>query len=293
MIYLIAGIFCSASLVLFFRKFADWNIRTPQAIAVNYLVCVVTGIVVKPESLAELGSGGIPPWWHIALILGTLFISIFTLSSLTAVEFGASVAAMGMKLGLVFPVILGLTFYGESGSWPKYVGIVLAFAAMILASMQSTENKENHKHHSPLGYLLPLVVFIGSGFCDSFVQYSQKTYFSGSAADGFLIVLFLVAGTGGVLRCVYDVMRNNDRLEWKNLGAGIMLGIPNYFSIWFLVKALQTGTLDSASTFVLTNIGTVLLAAILSVVLFREKFSKNRIAALALGVAAIALISLG
>jgi drug/metabolite transporter (DMT)-like permease len=289
--FLIAGILCSASLVLFFKKFSEWNVRIPQAIAFNYLVCVLTGLALKPSALQDFSFEVVPPWSSLALALGILFITTFTLSSLTAVAFGASVAAMGMKLGLVFPVMLGIWYYGEPGSLPRYAGILLAFMAMILASRQPKEASEK-VNHKAWQLFLPAIVFLGSGMCDTLVQYAQKIYFSQGGFDAFLLLLFLIAGVLGSLRSVYEHLKGIHKFKLKNLGAGILLGIPNYFSIWFLLKALQSSELGSSAIFVLYNIGTVLTAALISGLFMGEKFSKMRIAALILGSAAVALISL-
>ncbi len=290
--FLIAGILCSASLVLFFKKFSEWEVRIPQAIAFNYLVCVCTGLALNPSAMQGVSFEQLPPWSLLALALGILFITTFTLSSLTAVAFGASVAAMGMKLGLVFPVILGIWYYGEAGSIPQYAGILLAFMAMILASRQPKASTGEKSRHSNWQLLLPAIVFMGSGMCDTLVQYAQKMYFSKGGFDAFLLLLFLIAGGLGSLRSIYEHFNGSHPFQLKNLGAGVLLGIPNYFSIWFLLKALQNSAMGSSAIFVLYNIGTVITAALISGIFMGEKFSKTRLAALILGSAAVALISL-
>ena len=64
----------------------------------------------------------------------------------------------------------------------------------------------------------------------------------------------------------------------KNLIAGILLGVPNYFSIIFLIKSLQTRGFESSMLFTINNVGIVVLSTIFGVVLFKEHFSlKNKI----------------
>lgn len=55
--------------------------------------------------------------------------------------------------------------------------------------------------------------------------------------------------------------------------SGVILGIPNYFSIYFLLLAIKSFSLKSAFVFGINNIGIVLLSTLLSVIIFQEKLS--------------------
>jgi multidrug transporter EmrE-like cation transporter len=55
--------------------------------------------------------------------------------------------------------------------------------------------------------------------------------------------------------------------------SGVILGIPNYFSIYFLLVAIKSFSLKSAFVFGINNIGIVLLSTLLSVIIFQEKLS--------------------
>ena len=50
-----------------------------------------------------------------------------------------------------------------------------------------------------------------------------------------------------------------------------MLGIPNYYSIVYLLKALKTEGLESSTLFTLNNVGVVILSTIFGLILFKEK----------------------
>ena len=65
------------------------------------------------------------------------------------------------------------------------------------------------------------------------------------------------------------------------------MGIPNYYSIYYLLKALQTKGLESSTLFTINNVAIVTLTTIFGLVLFKERlFAKNWI-----GIA-IAIISI-
>ena len=78
----------------------------------------------------------------------------------------------------------------------------------------------------------------------------------------------------------------------KNLIAGIILGVPNYYSILFLIKALQIKGFESSTLFTINNVGIVVVSTIVGLILFKEKFSlKNKIGIL-LAITGIVLVAL-
>jgi uncharacterized membrane protein len=72
----------------------------------------------------------------------------------------------------------------------------------------------------------------------------------------------------------------------KNIVAGIVLGIPNYFSIYFVLLALEN--LGGIYVFPILNIGVVLLSAIISWLFYQEKMSKYNW--LGIGLACLSII---
>ena len=76
----------------------------------------------------------------------------------------------------------------------------------------------------------------------------------------------------------------------KSVVGGIALGIPNYLSFLFLLKALATLNWGSSVIFPVANLGTVAFATIVSFIVFKERISKINIAGLAFAAVAIILI---
>ena len=82
------------------------------------------------------------------------------------------------------------------------------------------------------------------------------------------------------------------RVNLRNILGGIALGIPNYFSIYFLLKALQNEYLTSASIFTINNVAIVLLSTFLGILLFKEKISAKNWGGILLAVTSILLVAL-
>jgi uncharacterized membrane protein len=78
----------------------------------------------------------------------------------------------------------------------------------------------------------------------------------------------------------------------KTILAGIMLGIPNYFSIYMLFKALSVKSWEDSFVFPVNNIGIVILSTVFAVVIFKEKLNKLNLIGLALAVISILVLNL-
>ena len=90
--------------------------------------------------------------------------------------------------------------------------------------------------------------------------------------------LFGIAAIVGCLFLLIQQIKQPTLFGIKNLIAGILLGVPNYFSIIFLIKSLQTRGFESSMLFTINNVGIVVLSTIFGVILFKEHFSlKNKI----------------
>ena len=80
------------------------------------------------------------------------------------------------------------------------------------------------------------------------------------------------------------------RKKWifKNIKAGIILGIPNYFSIYFLLKSLQS--YDTSLVFPVLNISVVLCSALVGCKIYNEDLSKTKILGLILACISILIL---
>jgi len=75
MIYLILSILTASSLVIIFRLYGLWGIRSRDAIVVNYFVAGSLSLLTNTNGTTFL-QGTQEAWFPYALIMGVLFISI-------------------------------------------------------------------------------------------------------------------------------------------------------------------------------------------------------------------------
>ncbi len=292
MLSLILSIICSAILVLLFKYFERNNIPVFQAIVFNYWTAALCGFIFLPDKAPVYNlSIFSEPWMPVCLGLGVMFITAFTLTGITTKYFGVSIASVAMKLGLVFPVMLAFTVYGEEFNVLKLVGIILAFVAVILSSLSENTSAEGGKKKASHAYL-PVIVFIGSGACDAVTQFATKQFLGNSGTEGFAMFIFVSAGIAGTLVWLGQVFTGKSTFNYKCLIGGIVLGITNYFSYLFALKALTEIKWGSSVVFPVINLGVVAFVTLGGILLFREKISRLNAIGLACAAASIIVIIL-
>lgn len=285
-IYLLLSIVCSSLLIIIFKYFPKYKINNLQAVVVNYLTCALIGSLFVDFEGFSLNNFVHQPYFYVALLLGSLFIIIFNLLGITSQKFNASVASISMKLALIAPVCMAFLFYGEEINTKKIIGVILALVAVFLSSIK--EKKEGEPHHKISEYALPLIVFLGSGVCDSLVQFAEQKYFQHGGFELFAAFLFVVPFVLGFFFVLTRILLKKDTFSPRSILAGIILGIPNYGSIYFLIKSLNQW--ESSVIFPVNNLGIVLLTSMMGWLLFREKQSKVNM--VGIGLASVSLLLL-
>ncbi|QTE24563.1 EamA family transporter [Polaribacter cellanae] len=285
MMYLVLSILFSTGLFVIFKYFGIYKVDVLKAIFVNYIVAFSMGFLLAERKI-PIAEIYLEPWFSGALILGALFIAIFFVMAMTAQKNGVSVTSIAGKMSVVVPVFFGIILYNESVTFLKIVGIIIALVAVYLSSVK--EEKSNKK-----GTLLfPILLFLGSGTIDTLIKYVQTNHVSQQDISIFSGSLFGIAAFFGFLILVFKAIKKRESFGVKNIIAGIILGVPNYYSIIFLIKALQDKNFESSVLFTVNNVGIVILSTLIGLLLFKEKFSlKNKIG-VALAVLGIVLVTI-
>lgn len=291
MIFLIGSIVLTSYLTLSFKACEKYGVNVFQAIVFNYITCVITGSFVNgafPVHTENIQT----PWFGWAMIMGVMFVSIFNIVAITAQKNGVAVASVANKLSLIIPVILSVYLYKETVAGWKAVGVGLALVAVVLTCYTKTEKGHTGQKNKWV-YLLPLVLFISSGLLDALINHVQLTYVTTENNNDYLVSSFFSAATIGSLLLLIQLIRKKQVFVWKNLLAGVLIGIPNYFSIWCLVHFLQESPWQTSASIPVNNMGIVLFSAVVAWVLFKERLTKINWLGILLSIVAIYLIAFG
>jgi len=288
MIPLVLSIIASTFIFVLFRLFARYSINTLQAIVVNYFVACSCGIIGYQNSI-EISAIPKYDWFYYTVALGALFIIVFNLMATTTQRSGLSVVSVATKMALVIPIGFGLWYYQEPLGPFKAIGIILALAAVYLVSVKNRSGVILQNRN----LMFPVLVFFGSGLIDTSLNFLQNDFIKDkSLIPLFSSTIFMTAGVIGIMVLVVQKIKGVLFLEYKNIIAGVVLGIPNYFSIYFLVKALRSNLLDSSGIFTINNVAIVIISTLLGIVFFKEQLSLKNWIGIILAVISIALVSL-
>ncbi len=287
MIYLTLSVLSSVIIFVVFKLFSRYQVNTLHAIVVNYIVACISGIVAYESSInfTEIPSY---EWFYYTLGLGALFIIVFNLMAITTQRSGLSVVSVATKMSVVIPIIFGLVYYKESFGIYKIIGVLLALMAVYLASIKTRDGLSI----SAKGFVFPLLVFIGSGIIDTSIKFLENSFVAENDVPIFSATIFGSAAFIGLTVLGFKAVQGNFSFQFKNILGGIALGIPNYFSIFFLVKALRSDLLDSSGIFTVNNVAIVMISTLFGILLFKEKLSNKNWLGILLAIISIFLVTL-
>jgi drug/metabolite transporter (DMT)-like permease len=268
-------------------------VNTLQAIVFNYVVCAAIGIYFVEDHNQFVALNFQKVWVQTGIILGILFVFTFYLIAYTTQACGISVATVANKISLIIPVFFSIYVFTD---WEnsllniQFAGVVIALIAIILTSIQD-KRKPLIKIPKVFSIILPILIFIFGGTIDTLINYS-KFYITGQEEDKiFTTIVFIIAAISGLIALLIQLKVSGDSFNAKSIIGGIILGIPNYFSIFFLVKSLSAFGNNAAFVYPVINMGIILLSALVSVIAFREKLSAINKIGITLALGSLILLS--
>lgn len=292
MIWLALAVACSLAIAVIFKLSEQRGLDRTALLTVNYAAAGGVSVVL-------LGGGGVaPPVGLIALgvATGVLFIAGFYVFAFAIREAGMGLAAGVMRLAVVLPFLASWLIWGEEPTGGQLGGLVLAAAAFFLLARRAAqpgvprvrgEGGEAPGNESRTFTALALL-FLAGGIVDVALKTFDETYAGPGSRPFFLLLVFGVAFLVGLGLVVARGVRTGRWPRAAVLGWGTVLGLVNYGSAEFILRALEG--LDGTFVFPANNVAVVMGAALLGVLVWRERLTWWNW--LGLGVAALALVFL-
>lgn len=277
MIFLTLTLIFSVLLFVIFREFSIRNINTFQAITINYLCAGLLALIFTDFELSDVNIAIKSSWFIYAILLGIYFIIMFNVMAKTTQILGVTISSLSSKMSLVIPVTAGFFLQNEEPSFLKIVAIIMAIFSIYL----TISKKE--KKNGPI--YLAIILFFGAGILDSSLSLIQFNFLeTDKEFNLFISTIFFIAFICGSI----TLLVINQRLKLKNIIAGITLGVPNFFSIYFLLKTLNSN--DSSIIFPILNIGVVTLSALIGWKIYSENLTTKNWAGLVLAGISLAIL---
>lgn len=282
---LIISILCSSVLFFLFRLFPKYKIDTTQAIVVNYFTAFICGSLVNKAlpSFQDLNNSGLIPY---VILCGFLFISLFVGMGYSSVKNGMGTTSVAVKMSMALSMLFFIIAYHEPITAFKITGFILAFSGIFLITYEREGNNVPGQ-----GIVLLLFLFVGSAGLDIVLNYVQKFLLNDYPDSLFTAVGFLSAGIIGTIWMITEYLRKKRTFSIRNIIAGVILGIPNYFSIYLLVRSYETTGWEDTTTLSVMGISIVSLAALFGILIFKESAKWTKLLGLASAIGAIILLT--
>ena len=224
-------------------------------------------------------------------LISCIMFAIGFYAMYVALQYGSYVSTkLISSFSGVISIVYGITFLKEPAGFNTYLGIILVFFSVFLMRYKKkSERDKNDKGFSLKWLLYVLASAISNGFI-SVISRMQQIRFENSYDNEFMILSF-----GGVFIALFILgiikERENFRYIAKygtlyGIGAGFFNGSKNLVNL-----AIYLYIPISVATPVKTGLGFI-LNFIISVFLYKEKFTKQQLISVLLGIVALILFKL-
>lgn len=177
-------------------------------------------------------------------------------------ENGVGITGAVAKLGIFFPMVLSLILWREVPTEFQIVGIVICVIAMGIISYPFDGSKRVKRVNLTL-----LLLFLISGSAEFSGKFFEK-YAHVELKSVFLFTVFFTAFWISLIFLIKNV-RSGGRLGKKDLLMGLLVGIPNLLTSWFLISAFKH--YPASVAFPIFSSGSILLITLGGAILFKER----------------------
>ncbi|MBU8892552.1 MAG: hypothetical protein KOO66_07215 [Bacteroidales bacterium] len=274
MIFLVFSILSSAAIYVIFKFLDRFNINTFNVIIINYITAAILGLLLT-NTQVDIFSIYKNAWFPYSIIIGVLFIMTFVLIAKSSQIVGIAITSVSNKMSVIIPIAVSIIIDPlDVLTNFKAIGIILAILAVFLSVY-----RKRKVEFDPRNIYIPIILFLSMGLVDSIVKYAQHNFVADEILPLFTVILFAMSAISGLVIKFVRRRSFKELLDMRILLWGIGLGISNYGSLYFLIKALNyknsTGnTIDGSIVFGINNLGVIALSVIIGLIIFKEKFLK-------------------
>ncbi len=282
MIYLFLAILSSSAIALIFKHSENNNMNRFAITTMNYVIAFSTSLIIilsnfknfrfedktlDPIMYNLLNNIKFNEFtsfiWAIIIgsIAGSFFFLSFFLYQKSIRENGVGLSGAFGKLGILIPMIFSIIFWKEYPNTIQTIGISFALFAIIFINIPFKKEKLN------FNYLLILLFLFGG-----MAEFSNKIFQNYSFTKYKEIFLFFVFFSAFLIS-LFFTLKKPKKVHRRDIITGILVGIPNYFSSFFLIMALDY--VKTSVAFPIFSSGSILFINLGGIIIFKEFPSKK------------------
>ena len=268
-IYLILALVSSLLIAIMLRIFEKKNFNRYVIIASNYFISGSIGFfLLNHKTLPDLEI------IVFGVLVGAGFFVSFVIFSISLKKEGlASTVTMG-RLSLAIPVLLSIIFGSEK---PQLTDILSLTTILLIIFLWE-------KRLSKISPIL-ISLFLLFGLIDASMKFF-KIRFELVDNSLFLITIFCSALTWSW----FYILAKRIKVRQKEVLWGLVLGIPNFFSSFFILSALSGG-IPAYIVFPFININLIILSSLTGNIYFSESLSRRKILLILTGIISIIFLT--
>ena len=240
--------------------------------------------------------GGIESISTFTLIIGVIFgivTAVQFMSMQNALEIGPlSYTQVIISFSTIIPTLSGVLFFNEEMAFLQIVGIVL----MLISLCLSVEKSKDEKKTSIKWLMFCSVAFLVTGMIGVMQKIHQSTEYAGEI-NAFLITAFLTSFIVSLAVALVFYKTKMVKLVDKQKNNGSSLKLIIYMCLCGIAVAVNnklnlylSGVMPSAVFFPVVNGGGLVLTALCSLILFKEKLTLKQWIGIAFGILSVILL---
>jgi len=275
MFYLLLTILCSVINSVIIRL-SNHKVKNELAMfASNYVVCVLLSFYNLDKSIPYIFEMDV---FILGIVTGFLFIASFFFFKMNIKENGMILSSTFMKLGIIIPTLMAILIFKEQPRFTQILGILLAILAIIFINYE----KESVNQSNKKWWLILLLII--NGFSDAAANIFE--HISTSSNDIYTLLVFGFA----LIFTIIAMLKDKQKIYRNDVFYGIILAFPNYFSVSFMMLALER--IDAILVYPIYSVGSILVVSFIGVLFFKEVLSKRKLFSLFLIMIALALLNI-
>lgn len=280
MIPLLFTVLCSTSIALLFKQNDVKNGNELVLLSANYFMAsIIAAVYFVWQSRSSIDLDIL----LFGAILGILFLFTFFIFAKAVQLAGTALATVSSRLSVIIPIGFSIIFYKEIPTTNILFGFAFTVLTLIFFYISIKSNGKPNRSDL-IKYLILVALLLGIGIND----FAMKVFKNWKGEDDeplFILSIFLSA----FLFSFLSILFQRQKPKRKDIQRGLVLGIPNVFSTYFLLWALAE--LPAIIVYPSTNIGIIILTAIFAYLIWKEKLNKYGILALSSGIVALAFLT--
>lgn len=299
MIFLLLAVICSSMIAIIFKFSEEKQCNRLAITTFNYInACIISLFMLSNKKILKVN------WFHsfadevgevflsgnmfsseasaawaviIGSITGVIYFLSFWLYQFNVNKNGAALSSTFMKLGVLVPTILSIFIFKEAPTILQVLGILMAVVGMIVINLSM--EKDIVKSIKVDLFLLFIIGGLGNFNSKLYQNYGQVEY-----RELFIFYIFSTA----LLVSGLTLLFKNRKIKVTDIIFGLLVGIPNQFTSYFLVRSLND--IKAAVAFPIFSTGTILFVNIINMTIFKEKLNRKQY--IAIGIIIVSLIFL-